>query len=101
MMQTHQKITIMRTTLDIADDVLFAAKEIARREKKTVGQIISDLARQSFAGVPGDDAKPSSGAKAVPHVSERLVAYGIKPLPRRGTVVSNELIDRLRDQEGV
>ena len=91
----------MRTTLDIADDVLFAAKEIARREKKTVGQIISDLARQSFARVSSDDATPASGAKAVPHVSERLATYGIKPLARRGTVVSNELIDRLRDQEGV
>jgi hypothetical protein len=38
----------MRITLDIADDVLFAAKEVARREKKSLGQIISDLARQSF-----------------------------------------------------
>ena len=27
----------MRTTLDIADDVLFAAKEVARREKKPLG----------------------------------------------------------------
>jgi hypothetical protein len=30
----------MRTTLDI-DDVLFAAKEIARREKKTIGKVVS------------------------------------------------------------
>ena len=27
----------MRTTLDIADDVLFAAKDFARRDKKTLG----------------------------------------------------------------
>ena len=91
----------MRTTLDIAEDVLFAAKEIARREKKSVGQIISDLARQSFANVSGDSRVPQSGARAVPHVSERLTTYGINPLPPRGTVVSNALIDRLRDQEGV
>jgi hypothetical protein len=38
----------MRTTLDIADDVLFAAKEIAQREKKPLGTIISDLARIGF-----------------------------------------------------
>jgi hypothetical protein len=31
----------MRTTLDIDDDVLFAAKEIARREKKTIGKVVS------------------------------------------------------------
>jgi len=30
----------MRTTLGI-DDVLFAAKEIARREKKTIGKVVS------------------------------------------------------------
>jgi hypothetical protein len=37
----------------------------------------------------------------VPHVSERLAQYGIQPLPSRGVVVSNELIERLRDAEGV
>jgi hypothetical protein len=31
----------MRTTLDLDDDVLFAAKEIARREKKTIGKVVS------------------------------------------------------------
>jgi len=91
----------MRTTLDIADDVLFAAKEIARREKKSVGQIISDLARRSFAGDAGGAALPASGAQEVSHASERLASYGINPLPRRGAIVSNDLIDRLRDQEGV
>ena len=34
----------MRTTLDIEEDVLFAAKDLARREKKTAGQVISELA---------------------------------------------------------
>jgi len=38
----------MRTTLDIADDVLFAAKEIARREQKSLGQVVSDLVRKAF-----------------------------------------------------
>jgi len=31
----------MRTTLDIDDDVLQAAKELARRERKTAGAMIS------------------------------------------------------------
>ena len=38
----------MRTTLDIDDDVLFAAKEIARREKKTIGKVVSEQARRAF-----------------------------------------------------
>jgi hypothetical protein len=36
-----------------------------------------------------------------PVVSELLAAYGIHPLPSRGGLVSNELIDRLRDEEGI
>ena len=35
----------MRTTLDI-DDILQAAKELAERENKTTGQVLSDLARR-------------------------------------------------------
>ena len=31
----------MRTTLDLDDDVLASAKEIARRENKTAGQVLS------------------------------------------------------------
>ena len=38
----------MRTTLDIADDVLHAAKERAGREHKTTGEVISDLARSAL-----------------------------------------------------
>ena len=88
----------MRTTLDIEDDVLFAAKEIARREKKSLGQVISDLARRAFAQGPG----PSHGKQPrAARVSEPLAAYGIHPLPARGGLVTNELIDRLRDEEGV
>src|ERR1700740_3498375 len=37
-------IRCMRTTLDIDDDVLQAAKELARRQGKTAGRIVSELA---------------------------------------------------------
>ncbi|MEY2860167.1 MAG: hypothetical protein RL392_625 [Pseudomonadota bacterium] len=90
----------MRTTLDIADDVLFAAKELAQRDKKSLGQTISELVRKAFAqgnSVPYGTAAPH----APPQVSERLAGFGIHPLPSRGGIVSNELIDRLRDAEGI
>lgn len=64
----------MRTTLDIDDDVLQAARERARREKRTVGQVISQLARDA------------------------LTVHGIRPFPRRGrAAVTNELVDKLRE----
>ena len=86
----------MRTTLDIADDVLFAARDLARREKKSLGEVISDLARQAFH--QGPLLVPTSSAL---RAEEPLARYGIHPLPPRGGVVSNALIDRLRDEEGI
>lgn len=91
----------MRTTLDIADDVLFAAKEIARRDKKPLGQIISDLARRAFAQPTQATAQSGEVLAAQHQASENLADYGIHPLPARGSIVSNELIDRLRDEEGI
>jgi hypothetical protein len=89
----------MRTTLDISDDILFAAKELAQREKKSLGQVISELARLAFAAQAAN--YPANGTAPVPLVSERLATYGIHPLPKRGGIVTNELIDRLRDAEGI
>ncbi len=91
----------MRTTLDIADDVLFAAKEIARHEKKPLGQIISDLARHAFSHPADGSLRNAATDSAVLQVTERLASYGIHPLPARGGIVSNKLIDRLRDEEGI
>ena len=42
----------MRTTLAIDDDVLAAAKHLAERQSKTVGEVISALARQSLHRAP-------------------------------------------------
>lgn len=80
----------MRTTLDIADDVLQAAKERARRENKTAGEVISELARAALTAPP-----PAPVAKA----SEPRALYGIRPFARRGNLVTNELIDRLREED--
>lgn len=78
----------MRTTLDIADDVLHAAKERARREKKTTGAVISELARLALTAPL---AKPAARARGRRH--------GLRPFPKRGGIVTNELIDRLRQDD--
>ena len=78
----------MRTTLDIANDVLQAAKERARREKKTTGEVISDLARSALTGPPiGATARMP---KAI---------HGLRPFPKRGGIVINKLIDKLREDD--
>jgi hypothetical protein len=80
----------MRTTLDIADDVLAAAKERARREGKTAGEVISELARRGL--VQGSSPRPSE-------IREPRAAYGFRPFAKRGGVVTNELIDRIREDD--
>lgn len=59
----------MRTTLSIDDDVLLAAKAIARQQNRSLGDIISDLARTSLRrpkarsernGIPLLDVKPDT-----------------------------------------
>jgi hypothetical protein len=41
--------SIMRTTLAIDDDVLAAAKHLAEREQRTIGEVISILARRGLS----------------------------------------------------
>ncbi len=38
----------MRTTLEIDDDVVAAARELAAAERRSLGAVISDLARQGL-----------------------------------------------------
>lgn len=78
----------MRTTLDIADDILHAAKDLARREKKTAGEVISALARRGLTLGPSHESQ----------AREPKAFYGVRPLPRRGGVVSNDLVNKLRDE---
>ena len=81
----------MRTTLNIDDDVLIAVKEIAVRESKSAGVVVSSLLRQSLAR--GGRKTPGGGAEPKPE-------FGFRPFPKRGGVVTNELIDRLREETG-
>ena len=83
----------MRTTLDISDDVLFAAKEVARRERRTIGDVLSTWAR---AALLRPDQPPATLT-----AKEPLASYGIHPLPRRGGVLTNDLVNRIRDDEGI
>lgn len=75
----------MRTTLDIADDVLAAARERARRNGTSIGAALSELAREALTTSPATQATPTT--------------RGFRPFPKRGGVVTNELIDGLREDE--
>jgi len=73
----------MRTTLDLEEDVLLAAKEIARQRGNTVGQVLSDLARQTLTR-----RAPVSQKHGLP----------LFPVQPDAGVVTPELVNRLRDE---
>ena len=74
----------MRTTLTIDDDVLFAAKEMADSQHKSLGEVISTLARTALS----------------PRSPERKTRNGILLLESRGTGVriTSELIKQLDEE---
>ncbi len=86
----------MRTTLDLDEDVLYAAKQLAQQQRKSMGQVVSELVRDAFSAKLASAEATNSYS-----VSEPLHQYGIFPLPNRGAIASNELVNKLRDDEGV
>ena len=74
----------VRTTLAIDDDILAAAKHLAERENKSVGEVISSLARQGL--------RRSSRAGAAAQRN------GIPLLRPGSTPVTMELVNQLRDE---
>ena len=76
----------MRTTLDIDDDILQAAKEVAASRGTTAGRVISDLARKGLA--PTDEGRVRNGVPLMPR----------RPGGRKMTV---EDVNRLRDGDEV
>ena len=83
----------MRTTIDLEPDTLMAAKELARQENVSLGKVVSRLLRMALTGQVGQTAAVAPVGAAS--------ATGFVPFAQRGVVVSNELIDKLRDSEGV
>jgi hypothetical protein len=74
----------MRTTLAIDDDVLAAAKEMAATERKSVGEVISSLARHALRPTP----------------SGHTTRNGVPLLPIRPGVsrVTSELVHQLQEE---
>lgn len=82
----------MRTTLDIDDDILQAAKELAKAEGKTAGQVISELARKALT-------TPSAGLRGFAEGQTEFTRPLWHTLPNReGVVVTPEAIRRVQDE---
>ena len=76
----------MRTTLNLDDDILQAAKELAAKQKRSTGAVLSELARKGFrlgSGVTG------------------ATRNGVEMLPARGEKMTLARIRQLMDEEGI
>jgi hypothetical protein len=74
----------MRTTLDIEDDVLLAAKELARRQRLPIGKVLSNLARRTLT-----QHRSGGTRQGVP----------LFPVQDHGGVATLDLVNRLRDEK--
>ena len=75
----------MRTTLAIDDDVLEAARGLAERDQKSLGEVISGLARKAL--------------QSPDHfVFETRTGVPLLPVRKGALPVTTELINRLRDE---
>jgi hypothetical protein len=82
----------MRTTLDIDDDILAAARDLAKAEGKTMGEVISELARRGL----------TSPTLAAAGLSESAAAFKFDDWPtlpnREGVIVTPEMIERIQEE---
>jgi len=70
-----------RTTLDIDDDVLAIAKQLAKARHCTVGRAISDLARQALTRSPIRGEEPR-------------YRNGFRILPATGQIITSEMVEK-------
>jgi hypothetical protein len=73
----------VRTTLDLDDDILMAAKQLARQKGKTTGQMVSQLVRQALT--PKNPPKVRNGVELLEKVPGA-------PIP------TLDFVNRLRDE---
>lgn len=73
----------MRTTLNIDEDILMAAKEIAKQKGISIGRALSDLARHALTRESTTDTR--NGVPLFPHQES-------------AGVVTLELVNQLRDE---
>ena len=77
----------MRTTLDVADDVLMAAKEMARLENSTSDEVPSCMARREMT--------------ASRNASQGRWLVGFRMISQHDHVVSNEHVNSILEIGGI
>lgn len=78
---------LLRTTLDLDEDILERARLLARQHGASLGKEVSRLVRKALEEPPA--------------CHDGVGVAGFEPFPAERRVVTDALVDGLRDQEGV
>ncbi len=79
---------MLRTTLALDDDVLVAARALARQQGSTLGAVISGLARQSLRASSSGSSDSEQERSGLP----------LLPIRTSGADVDLQLVNQLRDE---
>lgn len=85
----------MRTTLNLVDDALLVAKQIAARERVSLGDAVSQLVRAG-AGAGMDASASASVRGRAPRLRGRFAL-----LPQRDEIITPEHVRELMEREGI
>jgi hypothetical protein len=84
LLASYLYINIMRTTVMIEDDVYVTAKQIAENSGRTLGAVISQLARKGLASEPSFDIKNGVPVFRIGNSSQKI------PGSRAGEILDEE-----------
>jgi len=79
----------MRTTLALSDDVFLIARQVAARDRVSLGEAVSRLAREGYRSQTQQPATATA-------LKSR---YSV--LPVRDEIITTEHVRRLMDEEGI
>jgi hypothetical protein len=88
---TAASATGQRTILQLDDDVLAAARVLARQQRTSLGAVISELARQALVA-------PAAGSGLEHLRADHRNGLPLLPWKETGAPVDLELVNNLRDE---
>lgn len=92
----------MRTTIDLRDDLLQAAREEAARSRTPMGEVLSGWAERGRYAPTANMAVLANSLSESPHSQAQVAVNGFRVvLPVRREVVTVDHVRRLMDEEGI
>ena len=89
----------MKTTINLPEALLIRAKITAARRRTTLGNLVAEGLERVMNSPSGQGVEPSAPTAE----DDFLVcdSYGVPVLGRRGVAVTDAMIEKLREEEGI